>query len=180
MKKILTILLLTVSTISYSQEDSLENPYKFLLIQNENLIFEKVFPVDTLKLDQIESKLIPFLATLPGVSNVVRTASGVITCNISNAKIDFKKYGGTSLGVSIFIQSPFFGDVVVLVKDGKYKIAVTNMYFDIPNGYGSITKYTSTDAFLKSSPKEFRSMGSIIRSGGYLESHLTEMFTLKT
>jgi hypothetical protein len=180
MKKLLITPILVFSFfISLAQN---ENPYKYFKIANNQFMYEAVFPMDSLNITQIESLLLSNLPMAKSVTNV-KGSNGLITANLVNLIVDFKKYGGTQLGTAVFLNSPMNANVSIQIKEGKYKVNVGSIVFDIviPGMYGQLNhmQTSSETLFLKNEMTEFRTRGNLVESVGYMEQQLNDIFTIK-
>lgn len=177
MKKIILTLSMAVCLLSAAAQ----NPYTYLKIDNDQLIYEKVFNIDSCNAAQIETKLIAYLPTAKGVTNV-KTTNGLITANFVNLLIDYKKYGGSTGGIAIFAASPLNANITIQIKDGRYKVTVSSIVFlvNMLGTFGAQVVTTNAESvFLKGQIKEYRTRENIVESGGYMEQQFTDIFTLK-
>jgi hypothetical protein len=168
MKIILTTYLLLICNLTFSQVK-----FDYLKLENNQFFFERVYDCDSLNADEIETMLISNIPKLKNVTDFQNNQK-IITAKINADKVNFKKYGGSSFSSSVFLGGDFFGNVSIVWKDKKYKVSVTNMYF-VMAGFG---KMTATDIFTKNSGAEMRTNRKVEESGNYIQSHLSDLFTI--
>lgn len=170
MKTILTItFLLIIDNYIFSQVK-----FDYLKLENNQFLFERVYDYDSLSADEIEKLLISNVPTLSNIKDFQNNQK-IITAKIEGTKIDFKKYGGQSMSVPAFFGGLFFANISIVWKDKKYRVTATNMYFQV-QGLG---KMTTTDIFTKDRGTEMRIHRKLEESGIYLQTYLSELFTLK-
>jgi len=175
---LLTSILLLSFLFSYSQA---ENPFEYLKIDNGQLIYENIFIKDSLKAAEIETLLMQQLPTANGITNI-KSINGTITCSIVDLIVNYKKFGGTALGTAMFLNDPMNANASIFIKDGKYKVVVSNMVFDltVPIGYTiSHIKATAESTFLKNESTEFKTRENLVEAGNYLELQFNDIFTIK-
>lgn len=166
MKKLL-LLIIFLPLFSYAQ-------YDYLKLDNTQILFEKVYPVDTLNSSQIETLLITGVPKLKDLTDFEKPQN-IIIAKIKNAQIDYTKYGGKWGSVATFVTYPLFADVSILWKDGKYKVTVNNIYFKAGNS--NIIK--CSDMLTKSKGKELDSRSGMVKAGQYIEKYLSDLFFIK-
>ncbi|MCF0074002.1 hypothetical protein LZD49_26205 [Dyadobacter sp. CY261] len=172
MKNIFFVLFLFLSIDSIGQNSSAELPFKYLKKDNNQIFFEKVFEVDSANSSQIEQMLI---ANIPKTKDVrdFQKNSNVITAYISNCLIDYKKYGGKWGNTQVFMNHPFFSNVTVVWKDGKYKVTLSNMEW-----HTSLGNLTMTEALTKwAQGKEWDLSKSKVKAGQYVEQYFSDLFS---
>lgn len=90
--------------------------------------FERVFELDSLSSADIEKKLIQFVPGRPGISSFYQSGD-LMTAKIEHGKIDYKRFGNKWGGTCSYFNFPLFANVAINIKDGKYRVIVTNMIF---------------------------------------------------
>lgn len=147
--------------------------YDYLKLENTQIFFEKVYILDTLKSSNIEKLLLTGVPKLKDVTSLER-AQDIITVKIRNTYIDYKKYGGKWGNTPAFLNHPFFGDVSIVWKDGKYKVTVSNMYFNTA-GFGIIN---CSDILTKKNGTEVNIGVAATVAGQYIEKYLADLFLI--
>ena len=148
--------------------------YQYLKLENSQVLFEKVYAIDSLANNGIEKLLlkeVPKFKDLKGFQKVQDT----IIAKIENTSIDYKKYGGKWSNTDAFMNYRFSGDVLILWKDSKYTVTVSNMYF---NKNGS-DKIKCSDILTKDNRTRFGTRRIGISSRKYLEKYLADLFLIK-
>ncbi len=148
--------------------------YDHLKLENTQLFFEKVYLIDSMKTSDIEKLLLNGVPKLKDVTSIEK-AQEIIMAKINNTLIDYKKYGGTWSTTAAFLNHPFYGDVSIVWKDGKYKVTISNMYFNSP-GFGILK---CTDIFTKQRGTELRTGSNAVLAGQYIEKYLSDLFLIK-
>ena len=98
-----------------------------------------------------------------------------ITAKIINTLIDYRKFGGKWGNTSAILNHPFYGDVTVVWKDGKYKVTITNMYFNA-DGLGLMK---CDDLFTKSRGTVLKEGDDAVKTGRYIDLYLSDLFSIK-
>jgi len=149
--------------------------YQYLKLENSQIFFEKIYSIDSLANNGIKKLLlkeVPNLKDLKGFQN----SKDTIIAKIENTFIDYKKYGGRWSNTDAFMNYPFSGDILIVWGDGKYKVMVSNMYF---NKKGSSDKIKCSDLFTKDKRTRFGTRKIGISSRKYLEKYLADIFLIK-
>jgi hypothetical protein len=119
MKTLMTGLLLVICVAAFSQATSYGN----FRIDNQQLIYQKVFLNDSITID----KLGDYLVKLPFVSDFDRSGDE-IKFKVNDLTVDFKKFGFNEVTAAPIIQSgKYSGDASIDVKNGKYRVTFYNV-----------------------------------------------------
>jgi hypothetical protein len=131
-------------------------------IDNQKLIFQKVFFEDSITVD----KLGDYLVSLPFVKDFDRS-NNEIKFKVNEFVVDFKKFGFNEVTTAPIIQSgKYFGDGFVDVKDGKYRVTITNL------------QLTGNIVYKKITDKESLTLYACRDSGTYISPDWTKPNTL--
>jgi hypothetical protein len=152
---------------------NLLSQYSNLKLENSQFIFDKNYEVDSISSLEIENLIKTGLPRLNGIT-MIQIYKGFITAKIDGIFIDYKKYGGRWGSTLAALNHPFYADLTILWKDGKYKVLVSNMYFNV-NGFGIIKCH---DLFINKQGNELRDGVDVIKAGVYIEKHLSDLFKL--
>jgi hypothetical protein len=183
MKTILTTALLLLTNYTFSQVK-----FDYLKLENSQFFFERVYDYDSLSANEIEKMLIMNIPILKNITDF-KSNQTIITAKIDGAKIDYKKYGGSIWTIPNFLAFSFYGNVSIIWKDKKFRVTVTNMIFSNENFNKntnqsifarSLNEYTATDIFTKNKGAEMRTNKKLEESGIYIQSYLSELFTIST
>jgi hypothetical protein len=178
---LITLTLIIISFLSYSQDDntSVEN----FVIENNGVVYKKVFELPNQSETELKKNILSFISKVPNVSNV-RVVGDEIFGDISNLKVNYKKFGGSYMSTLILLNHSMFGKLIVQTKDKKYRVIIKDIYFidDVSllslNSKKEMDNRTDfTDFITKNSRSEFRSSNTIIKGIGYMNSYFTEIFT---
>jgi hypothetical protein len=97
----------------------------------QEIVFQKVVSLDSIT----PAKLEAYYKTLPYVSNLEATAEG-LQFSLNDVAVDYKKFGFVQVNTHILLQTgKFNGKVSIGVKDGRYRISITNIQFTGNLGY---------------------------------------------
>ena len=92
-------------------------------VSNQELIYQKVFLHDAVTLE----KLAGYYNSLPFVSDV-QLADGELSFLVRDFVVDYKKWGFSQVSTPSIIQTgKYTGKASVSVKDGKYRITVSEI-----------------------------------------------------
>jgi len=111
--------------LSFSQNSNLNS----IKCVNNQVIYEKVFITDSLSSLKIQELL---LNTIPKLSGIKGLSMGdkILTAKVVELKVDYKKYTDKLDWIQgVWLKHPFYADLSILWKDGKYKVTLTNMNF---------------------------------------------------
>ncbi|NWJ49435.1 MAG: hypothetical protein HXX14_01090 [Bacteroidetes bacterium] len=172
MKKILLSGICLIALLLNS--NCIQAQYDYLKFENTQLYFEKVYSLDSLKSLEVEKNLLLGIPKLKDVTNFQKSPD-IITLKIENSLINYRKYGGKWATTAAFLNNPFFADVSIVWKEGKYKVTISNMYFNTA-GFGIMK---SSNIFLKKHGSEFDSRENVILAGQYVEKYLADLFLIK-
>jgi hypothetical protein len=165
--KNLVFILLSIPSILTAQ-------YDYLKFENSQIFFEKVYQIDSLSLEGIENLLIIAVPKIKDLTGFEKTQE-IIIAKIHNALIDYKKYGGKWGTTETILNYPFFADVSIVWKDSKYRVTVSNMYFDA-NRYGTMK---CTDLITNKHGTILSTDISVVAAGQYIEKYLADLFLVK-
>lgn len=182
MKKILiTLIIVVLSISSYSQDGN--TSVESFIIENNGVVYKKVFELPNQSETELKKNILSFISKVPNVSNV-RILGDEIFGDISNLKVNYKKYGGSYMSTLIILNHSMFGKLIVQTKENKYRVLIKDIYFidDVSllslNSKKEMDNRTDfTDFITKNGRSEFRSSNTIIKGIGYMNNYFTELFT---
>jgi hypothetical protein len=121
-------------------------------IKNGHVYYQKIFEVSGQSKDTLTRQLNASLALLPYVHNVRADDSG-FTASISQMQISYS-------GLSGLLEDYMFANLVVQVKEGKYRIVIKDIYFKddtkLENNITDFTDYSGKSGVISRKPvKEF-------------------------
>jgi hypothetical protein len=164
--KLSLVAILFFPIICYGQYDNLK-------LDKAQVYFEKVYSLDSSDAGTVERLLTLNIPRLKDIADFNKT-SDIITAKIKDALIDYKKYGGKWGNTAVFLNHPFFGDVSIVWKDKKYRITISNMYFNTA-GFGIMK---CSDLFTKKRGTELDTSKTMVTAGQYIEKYLSDLFQL--
>ena len=131
MKSFITLAFTLIASVAFSQTTS----YGSFKLVDQELIYQKVFTQDTIT----AAKLATYYQTLPYLSNVTQNGEDV-NFEFNDLIVDYKKFQFAQVGVPQIIQTgKYSGKAYVNVKEGKYRLTITNIQMTGNIGYKNIT-----------------------------------------
>lgn len=129
MKRLIFLLLIT-PILAFGQ---LTEYGSFKIVETE-IIYQKIFFQDSITAD----KLVEFMKTVPEFKNVA-AANGVVTADLSDLVVDYKKFQFSQVAVPPIIQTGrYTGKITAEVKDGKYRVTLKSIQMKGDIGYKKI------------------------------------------
>ncbi len=184
MKKLLFLLLISpVFAFAQIKTENLQDSIagSSFLLKNNEVIYSKVFDSELNKSALLEK----LQSTLPNIGNFEYKVDAPNTDKINGvltgSTVNYRKYGGTLMGTNIIMNYPLYGNVVVQIKDYKYRVVITNLnYKNIPEpiGQGKFDLLLD-DAVTKKKRTEFRTNTQVIAVLNYIDKHFTDLFDIK-
>jgi hypothetical protein len=186
MKILYTLLFIALSTSVYSQTSdplydseskndksiSSDTNYKYLKNINNQIVFEKIYILDSLKSSQIEEMLI---SNIPNLSDIYdfQKSSNIITFSIKGVYIDVKRFGLRRMSMNGILAFPMNANISIVWKDGKYKLTTSNITFNVVSfGIQKLTQHIlNSDGTLSQKKLD-------IQLGHCVEETLSEKFTI--
>ncbi|RAW00246.1 hypothetical protein [Pseudochryseolinea flava] len=130
MKSLFTLALAVITTAAVAQTTT----YGSFKLVDQELIYQKVFTQDSITV----AKLSEYYQTLPYLSNVAQQGEEV-NFEFNDLIVDYKKFQFAQVGVPPIIQTgKYSGKAYVNVKDGKYRLTITNIQMTGNIGYKNI------------------------------------------
>ena len=131
MKSFITLVFALIATVTYSQTTS----YGSFKLVDQELIYQKVFAQDSVT----AAKLAAYYQTLPYLSNVTQSGEEV-NFEFNDLIVDYKKFQFAQVAVPPIVQTgKYSGKAYVNVKEGKYRLTITNIQMTGNIGYKNIT-----------------------------------------
>jgi hypothetical protein len=186
MKNLLLFVIYLLPLLSYSQNSdplynseskndklvSSENNFKYLKNINNQIVFEKIYILDSLKSSEIEEMLI---SNIPNLSDIYdfQKSSNIITFSIKGVYIDYKKFGLKSMSMNAILRFPMSANISIVWKDGKYKLTTSNITFNVVSfGLQKLTQH------ILDSDGVFSDKKLDIQLGHCVEETLSDKFTI--
>ena len=146
-----------------------------LKLENKQIIFEKVYLLDSLEVNNVERLLTLNIPKIQDLTNFSKT-NEIIIAKIANATIDYRKYGGKWGNTSVLLNYPFFCNVSIVWKDKKYRVTISNMYFS-GDPIGTIKV---SDTFTSKKGTELDNSKIANKAMYYIDSYLSDLFKVST
>lgn len=188
-KQLYLLLLIFAPVIIYGQVGKMnillsENVQDSLLgtsivLKNSEIIFQKTYDVDLLKSELIEK----LKNHLPTIKNFQLTESPNQTNDQFSGKfadyiVNYRKYGGSLMNTLIALNYPLTANVIVQVKDYKYRVTVSNLLFKNVQTMGQSYDILLDDGMTKAKRTKITTNSTVIKAGGYINQELTELFDI--
>lgn len=179
MRKVLLGLIISLPLFVFAQD--YKTAFRDFSIVDYNLVFAKVYKVD-LSEEELESKIKSFLPAVNNfkldyeASHAVARYSGTI----NKMYINYRKYGGTLLSTATFLNYPISANVIIDLKDSKYRVTIKDIVFnDVPEPFTSRKQdYNINTPFLKKKNTEIKSDSEIRKSLEYINLQLSDSFDI--
>lgn len=170
MKRIVLLIFLFGSLPSIAQT----SPYKYLQINNAEVVFERIYALDNYSKEKIGEMLSKSVPKVSGFSEYRRDGD-VITGRLNDVVIDYRKHGHTWSTAPVILNDPITCNVTVEWKDNKYKVTVSGIAF-------KERTLGNTDMALKSfltrkRGTEWKEGHNVKLIGEYTEEYLNGIFT---
>lgn len=192
MKRLLFLLFVLPFSL-FAQNDTV-NTYVFpgiqdsiagtsLILKNNILLFQKVYSSELNK-DGLVNALKSFLPTVNSfeLSDVTNQTTYQLKGKISNYFVNYRKYGDGNSGVSNLIDFPLNADVLIQIKDGKYRVTISNLIVQEFHENGIIYKdNTAIESFItKNDRSKFQKNNKSIKTLRYIDNELNSAFDLNS
>lgn len=182
MKKLL-LLLLIVPLALFSQDDIQDSVANTsFVIKNSEVIFSKVY-TDDVDNDQLIERLESFLPSIGNFEFKVNTSTpNQYNGSLTGTIVNYRKYGGTLMGANISLNYPIYANVIIQVKENRYRVLITDIVIKgVPNALSPapIDHHLDNIITVKKRTK-FRRGGEAIRTLGYINKHFSDLFNLDT
>lgn len=118
MKKLLTIILCLSGWVAIAQEPA---DYNFIIDEAaKTVIWQKVYD-GSCSTDNV------LQAMLAGKASNLNSFEGSVTCDYFFQSLEYKDLGYTFMNRSMFVRHPTDAHVVIQIKDGRYRVTVSNI-----------------------------------------------------
>lgn len=166
MKRFIALLIIAVTMSA----NSTNAQYQHLAHINGKEVFVCVYDIEGLSENEIEKLLTSSIPRIPGFVDFYKS-EGIITGKIEKAQLDLDQYGCRWGNTSAMVHNPFFANVVIEWKEGRYRVTMSNMEFRHRSLGSFRDPFSKKDRFLTSK--------TILRTGACFEQYFRDLFTLK-
>lgn len=192
MKRLLFVLLLLPFSL-FAQNDTV-NTYVFpgiqdsiagssLILKNNVLFFQKAYS-SALNKDGLVNALKSFLPTVNSfeLSDVTNQTTYQLKGKISNYFVNYRKYGDGNSGVSNLIDFPLNADVLIQIKDGKYRVTISNLVVQQYYESSILNKEnTALESFItKNDRSKIQKNNKSVKTLRYIDNELNFAFDLNS
>lgn len=148
----------------YVNKLSSDTNYQYLKKVNNQVIFEKTYLLDSLKIEEVEHNLISKISSTNPLQNFKKSGK-VISFSLKNVQIDYNKYGLNKLTMNPILGFPFSCNISVILKDEKCIITAANIIFKVVNfGEQTLTEQILNDRLLFDDNKLAKMLGKCVES----------------
>jgi hypothetical protein len=169
------------TTLSPGVQDSVLGT-SFILREN-TILFQKVYD-STLGKDDLVKSLKGFL---PAVKSFQLTESPnqneyQFSGKLNDYLINYRKYGGSLMGTSVLLNEPLNANVIIQVKDYKYRVLISDVVFkDVQLIMGDNgTDIFLDDMFTRKKRTEIRIHPTVSKVAKYMDSDFGDSFNVST
>ena len=152
-----------------------------IVLKDKAIIFSKVYE-STLTKEELTNKI---KSLLPSVKSFQLTDSPNQTAEQFSGRftdyiVNYRKYGGTLMGTPMILNNPLNANVIIQVKDYKYRVIVSDIIF---KGVKVLVNDTGTDIladdFLSRNKRQLiRSNSNSQSIANYLNKDFTDNFDI--
>lgn len=169
-----TILLLLIALSVFSQSKHPENDF---YLDNGKMFWEHVYQAPGKSTDDLIKHFQKEVLTNYKQDNL-QLIDSTISFEIKNDAVNYKKYGGTTMGTVLFAMMQMNYLVVIDFKDEKYKVIVKevfldNMTFGMGHSSGKLEEYAT-----KKSVSAFPTNKLVTTGLSYQHRHFIEKFDI--
>jgi hypothetical protein len=101
-----------------------------IVLKDRAIIFQKVYQ-SNLKKDELLKQLKDFLPTVKSfeLSGITNQTEDRLTGKLADFLVNYRKFGGTKEYVQDILDIPIFANVIIQVKDYRYKVLISQIVF---------------------------------------------------
>lgn len=168
------ILLLLISFASFSQTKLPETDF---FLENGKVYWQHIYEVSGKNTEELIKYFQKEVMNNIKQDNF-QLLDNTISFEINDDKINFKKYGGTSMGTVMFIQDYFKYLVVINFKDEKYRVTIKDIFID-NKFYGSIHDSGYLEEYITKKKNTLFTTNNLANIGmGYNHKYFLEKFEI--
>lgn len=104
--------------------------YQYLKKVNNQIIFEKIYFLDSLKIEEVERNLISKISDIHPLQSF-KKRSKIISFSLKNVQIDYNKCGLNKLTMNPILGFPLSCNISVIFKDEKCIITASDIIFKV-------------------------------------------------
>lgn len=183
MKKLLLILL-TLPLFVKAQD---KNPYPYFKVENNALVFENIYDTTNVNALALKQLLLQQINNLPNTANI-HSNDSVITGKIIKGQFPYKQYGLNGIQLNACFTSDFHCNFIINVRDNKYRVKITGMYFDISDFHDAMVRqnnifgeamgstFTMEQSVFRNKRFTFRTASNAIEINTAIEHWLYDLF----
>lgn len=174
MKKIVLLLLMGFSGFS-----QIKFPNTEFYLENGKVYWQHVYQTPGKKVDDLMKYFQKEVLVNIKLDNF-QIIDNTISFTINDDKINFKKYGGTTMGTVMFVQDYYKYLVVIDFKEEKYRITIKDIFID--NKFnGSIHSSGFLEEYITKKKNTLFSTNNLVAVGmGYNDKYFLEKFQINT
>lgn len=176
MKTTLNILTLLITVFSINAQ--IKTLHNFNLTEDLTVNYQHIFNIKDVTAEDFKI----FLSKKNNLKNIT-TSNNTITGQITDLKINHKKYQADGPAAAIFLRDHLSANFIIEIKDNKYRITLTNIVFtdrESLNAYNTdnveATKANIEDLVVKKKKESFKSSKSIVAALSYSNQFFMDFF----
>lgn len=173
MKKAILLLFISFSAFSQTKEPS-TNFY----IENQKVYWQYVFEVPNKTSNELLALFQKQVITSLKKDNF-QIIDKTVSFTVVDDKINYKKYGGTSMGSIIFLHNFVSYLVIIDFKDNKYRITIKDIYLDSKN-YMALDRGEFENYITKKRNTLFTTNNLAVTALTYYDKQFIEQYSLDT
>jgi hypothetical protein len=167
------------STLSSGLQDSVLGTS--LVIKASAVVFQKIY-TSTLTKEALIVKLKTFLPSVKNfqLTDVTNQNADQFSGTLSGFIVNYRKYGGTLMRAPIVLNFPMNGNVIIQVKDYKYRVIISDMTFKNVQVISSVPAQDMTleDGITSSKRTKVRTGAMSVKTAKYVNDDLSASFDL--
>lgn len=153
-------------------------------LKDGNIVFENIYEFPNYSKDSLKNNLAKFLQFTSSIGDLKEISDG-FTGTIKGLKINYKKYGGKYMSTWIILNHSMFGNFIIEIKEGKYRLIIKDIYFiddvslaalDTKNP--DFNKTNFSEIATRKNRTRFGIDRIVIKGLEYMKKDLTEKFKL--
>lgn len=167
------------SILSTGLQDSVLGT-SFVLKEN-SVVFQKIYSSDLNKAELTE-RMKEFLPSVKGfqLTGSPNQNEDQFSGKLSDFIVNYRKYGGTLMGTAIVLNYPVSANVIVQVRDNKYRVIIRDVMF---KGVKMALNDTGTDLMFdelisKKQRTEIRVSETYLKSARYIDKDFESAFDI--
>lgn len=152
-----------------------------IVLKNSSVIFQKVYESSLSKEELIE-KVKLFLPSVKSFQLTNSSNQGIdqFSGRLTDFVVNYRKYGGSLMGTSTLLNYPLNANVIIQIKDKKYRVIVSDILF---KDVRSLLTNNTMDLILDDTATRkkrsiFNGNSSIVKALKYIDQDFSDSFNV--